>query len=194
MELFVRFTENANPGAKITWFELLPEIGEHSVFAKDGFPARGADIAHRFIPGSRGELQINVDTGFERMLNIANISLVALVAGVALHALLGISWHMSFGSGNFFVSCVIAIVSGLATILPGLVTGLVAGSRGILHGALLSAGIFLYIVAKAFLLKSGLSFSHALETGLRFLSVAAVAQCLVTSLAGVTIRRHGLFY
>jgi hypothetical protein len=128
------------------------------------------------------------------MLNVANISIAALVAGVALHALLGISWHTSFGSGNFFVSCAIAIVSGLATILPGLVTGLVAGSRGILHGALLSLGIFLYIVAKAFLLKSGVSFSHAVETGLRFLSIASVAQCLVASLAGVTVRRNGLFY
>lgn len=127
------------------------------------------------------------------MLKVADISIVALVAGVALHALLGVSWHTSFGSNNFFVSCVITLISGLATILPGFVTGLVAGSRGLLHGVLLSLGIFLYIVATAFLLKSG-SISHAVDVGLRFLSVTAVAQCIVASLAGVAVRKNGFFY
>jgi len=127
------------------------------------------------------------------MLKAANISILALVAGIALHALLGISWHSSFGSNNFFVSCVMAIVSGLATILPGFVTGLVAGGRGLLHGALLAAGIFLYIVVKVFVLKSG-AFGQAVDVGLRFLSVAAVAQCIVTSLAGVAVRKSGFFY
>jgi hypothetical protein len=128
------------------------------------------------------------------MLKVADISIVALVVGVALHALLGISWHSPFGSNNFFVSCAITVVSGLATILPGFVTGLVAGSRGLLHGALLSAAIFLYIIAKVFLLKSGVSISQAVDMGLRFLSVTAVAQCIVTSLAGVAVRKSGLFY
>jgi hypothetical protein len=128
------------------------------------------------------------------MLNAANISIVALAAGVALHALLGISWHTSFGSNNFFVSCVITIVSGLSTILPGFVTGLVSGSRGLLHGTVLSLALFLYIIAKVFLLKSGISISHAVDTGLRFLSVTTVALCIVSSLAGVAVRKNGLFY
>jgi len=127
------------------------------------------------------------------MLKVADISIVALVAGVALHALLGISWHASFGSNNFFVSCVITIILGLATILPGFVTGLVAGSRGLLHGALLALGIFLYILATAFLLKGG-AIGHAVDIGLRFLSITAVAQCIVTALAGVAVRKSGLFY
>jgi len=128
------------------------------------------------------------------MIKAVDISIVALVAGVALHALLDISWHNSFGSNNFFVSCVITIVSGLATIFPGFVTGLVAGSRGLLHGALLSLGIFLYIIAKVFILKSGASISQAVGMGLHFLSVTAVAQCIVTSLAGAAVRKNGLFY
>jgi len=127
------------------------------------------------------------------MLKVADISIVALIAGIALHVLLGISWHTSFGSNNFFVSCVITIIAALATILPGFVTGLVAGSRGLLHGVLLALGIFLYVVATAFVTKGG-SISHAVDIGLRFLSIAAVAQCIVTSLAGVAVRKSGLFY
>lgn len=127
------------------------------------------------------------------MLKLANVSIIALVIGVALHVLLGSSWHGSFGSSNFFVATALTIISGLAMILPGFVTGLVAGERGLLHGALLSLGIFLYIVVKVLIVKSG-AINQALDAGLRFLSVTAVAQYLVTSLAGVAVRRNGLFY
>ena len=128
------------------------------------------------------------------MLKIANISIIALVAGVAIHVLLGLSLHTSFGSHNFFISCIATIVAALTTILPGFVTGLVSGERGLLHGVFLALGIFLYVVVTAFLFKSGGSIGHAIDQGLHFLSVTAVAQCIVTALAGVAVRKHGLFY
>lgn len=127
------------------------------------------------------------------MLKIANISIVAILVGVTLHVLLGAAWHTSFRSSNFFISFVIALISGLAVILPGFVTGLVAGQRGLVHGVLLAVGIFLYTVAKVFFFR-GASIGHAFDTGLLVLSLAAVAQCIVACLAGVAVRRNGLFY
>jgi hypothetical protein len=128
------------------------------------------------------------------MLRFADVSIVALATGVVLYALLNTTWHISFLSGIPWISLIIGFIASMSAIVPGFVAGMVAGQRGLLHGLLLSLGIFAYAIIKIFIVRDGVSFGRAFGMTTFLLSAGAIAGNIVACIAGAAVKRHGVLH